>query len=184
MMGNIFKGIKGCLVFIDDIIIFSETWDEHRQILAEVFRGVRAAVLKVKRDKCKFARESVKFLGHIVSARGTEPDPSKVEAVRDFVTPSTLTEVRAFIGMASYCRRFIKNFADIATPLHDITKGSNGGFSWTPSADKAFNGLNCRCRIFLNRSLSTHMPATPVLVLCCPSEELSTSMLWRMPVEH
>ena len=123
MMGNLLKGIKGCLVFIDDII-FSDTWEQHQRILDEVFRRVRAAGLKIKRDKCQFAQESVKFLGHIVSARGTEPDSSKVEAaVRDFATPTSLTDVPAFLGLASYYRRFIKNFADIAAPLHDLTKG-------------------------------------------------------------
>ena len=68
MMGNLLKGIKGCLLFIDDIIIFSHTWEQRC--------CVRAAGLKIKRDKCQFAQESVKFLGHIVSARGTEPDSS------------------------------------------------------------------------------------------------------------
>ena len=144
MMGNVLRGIKGCLVFIDDIIIFSETWEEHQLILKEVFSRIRAAGLKVKREKCQFVQESVKFLGHIVSARGTEPDPSKIEAVRDFATPSSLTDVRAFIGMASYYRRFIKNFADIATPLHDMTKGSQPEFNWTPLADKSFNELKIR----------------------------------------
>ena len=99
MMGNLLKGIKGCLVLIDDIVIFSDTWDQHQRILDEVFRRVRAAGLKIKRDKCQFAQESVKFLDHIVSARGTEPDSSKVEAVRDFATPTSLTDVRAFLGL-------------------------------------------------------------------------------------
>ena len=143
MMGNLLKGIKGCLVFIDDIIIFSDTWEQHQRILDEVFRRVRAAGLKIKRDKCQFAQESVKFLGHIVSVRGTEPDSSKVEAVRDFATPTSLTDVRAFLGLASYYRRFIKNFADIAAPLHDLTKGGQE-FSWTPAADQAFNDLKNR----------------------------------------
>ncbi|CAB3992292.1 Transposon Ty3-G Gag-Pol poly [Paramuricea clavata] len=144
MMGNILMGIKGCLVFMDDIIIFSDTWEEHQRILDEVFRRIRAAGLKIKRDKCQFAQESVKFLGHIVSARGTEPDSSKVEAVREFATPTSLTDVRAFVGMASYYRRFIKNFADIAAPLHDLTKGGQPEFCWTPVADKAFNDLKSR----------------------------------------
>ena len=143
MMGNLLKGIKGCLVFIDDIIIFSDTWEQHQRILDEVFRRVRAAGLKIKRDKCQFAQESVKFLGHIVSARGTEPDSLKVEAVRDFATPTSLTDVRAFLGLASYYRRFIKNFADIAAPLHDLTKGGQE-FSWTSAADQAFNDLKNR----------------------------------------
>ena len=78
-----------------------------------------------------------------MSARGTEPDSSKVEAVRDFATPTSLTNVRAFLGLASYCRRFIKNFADIAAPLHDLTKGGQE-FSWTSAADQAFNDLKNR----------------------------------------
>ena len=77
-------------------------WEEHRRILDEVFRRTRAEGLIIKRDKCQFAQESVKFLGHIVSARGTEPDSSKVEAVLEFATPTSLTDVRAFVGMASY----------------------------------------------------------------------------------
>ena len=152
MMGNLLKGIKGCLVFIDDIIIFSDTWEQHQRILDEVFRRVRAAGLKIKRDKCQFAQESVKFLGHIVSARGTEPDSSKVEAVRDFATPTSLTDVRAFLGLASYYRRFIKNFADIAAPLHDLTKGGQE-FSWTSAADQAFNDLK------------NHLCSAPILSL-------------------
>ena len=144
MMGKMLKGIKGCLVFLDDIIIFADTWEEHQRILEEVFRRIRAAELKIKREKCQFAQESVKFLGHIVSARGTEPDPSKVEAVRDFATPSCLSDVRGFVGMASYYRRFIKNFSDVAAPLHELTKGGQREFCWTPLADSTFRDLKSR----------------------------------------
>ncbi|CAB4041341.1 Hypothetical predicted protein [Paramuricea clavata] len=83
---------------MDDIFIFSDTWEEHH--VDEVFRRIRTAGLKIKRDKCQFAQESVKFLGHIVSARGTEPDSSKVEAVREFATPTSLTDVRAFVDFS------------------------------------------------------------------------------------
>ena len=83
----------------------ARTWEEHRLILKEVFSRIRAAGLKVKREKCQFAQESVKFLGHIVSARGTQPDPSKVEAVRDFATPSSLTDVSEKMIMSSMKRR-------------------------------------------------------------------------------
>ena len=144
MKGKLLKGIEGCLVFLDDIIIFSDTWQKHQSILEEVLSRIRAAGLKVKRAKCQFAQESVKFLGHIVSARGTEPDPSKVEAVRDFPTPSCLSDVRAFIGMASYYRRFIKNFSDIAAPLHQLTKGGQREFRWSPLANRAFQDLKSR----------------------------------------
>ena len=116
-------------------------------------RGAQSYWLKVKRDKCQFSQESVKFLGHIVSARRTEPDPSKVEAVRNFAIPSFLTDVRAFIGIASYYRRFIKNFADIAAPLHNLAKCGKQEFSWTPSADRAF------------KELKSHLCSAPILSL-------------------
>ena len=138
MMGKLLNGVKGCLVFLDDIIIYSDTWEEHHQILEEVLRRIRGAGLKIK---CQFGRESVKFLGHVVSARGTDPDPEKVRAVRDFLTPSSPSDVRGFIGMASYYRRFVKNFASIASPLHDLTKGQQRQFHWTPQADQVFKTL-------------------------------------------
>ncbi len=88
MMSTILKGVKGCLVFLDDIIIFADTWEEHHLILEEVLGRIRAAGLKLKREKCQFGKSSVKFLGHVVSAQGTEPDPEKVKAVQDFPTPT------------------------------------------------------------------------------------------------
>jgi hypothetical protein len=119
-------------------------WEEHQRILDEVFRRIRAEGLIINRDKCQFRQESVKFLGRIVSAWGTGPDSSKIEAVREFATPTSLTDVRASICMASYYRRFIKNFEDIAAPLHDLTKGGQPEFWWAPVADKAFNDLKIR----------------------------------------
>ena len=157
MMGKILKGIQCCLVFLDDII-FSETWERHQRILEEVLQRIRAAGLKIKRDKCQFARDSVKFLGHIVSERGTEPDSAKVQAVRDFPTSSCFRDVRGFIGMASYYRRFVENFSTIAAPLHKLTKGGQGEFSWTPTADRAFNELKSRLCSPCTNSLFTRFP--------------------------
>jgi hypothetical protein len=123
MMTKLLHGISGCLVFIDDIIFFADTWEEHQKILEEVLRRIKASGLKLKATKCQFGRESVQFLGHIVSARGIHPNPEKVQAVQEFPTPSSLSDVRAFVGMASYYRRYVRNFADIAAPLHELTKG-------------------------------------------------------------
>ncbi|CAB3992477.1 Retrovirus-related Pol poly from transposon [Paramuricea clavata] len=95
MMGKLLRGIKGCLVFLDDIIIFADTWEEHQHILGEVLSRIRSAGLKVKREKCQFRQASVKFLGHIISAGGTEPDPVKVQAVQNFPTPTCLLEADA-----------------------------------------------------------------------------------------
>ena len=99
------------------------------------------------------AQESVKFLGHIASARGTEHDTSKVGAVRDFAIPTSLTDVQAFIGMASYYKRFTKNFSNIAAPLHSMAKGGQQEFSWTPSADRLF------------KELKSHLYSAPILSL-------------------
>ncbi|CAB4001799.1 Transposon Ty3-G Gag-Pol poly [Paramuricea clavata] len=84
MMTKLLHGMSGCLVFIDDIIIFADTWEEHQKILEEVLHRIKAAGLKLKGTKCQFGRESVQFLGHIVSARGIHPNPEKVQAVQDF----------------------------------------------------------------------------------------------------
>ena len=131
MMSTILKGVKGCLVFLDDIIIFAGMWEEHHFILEEVLAGIRAAGLKLKREKCQFGKSSVKVLGHVVSAQGTEPDPEKVKAVQDFPTPTSASEVWCFLGMASYYRCFVNNFAHIPSPLHDLTKGQPE-FCWPP----------------------------------------------------
>jgi transposase InsO family protein len=152
MMSTILKGVKGCLVFLDDIIIFADTWEEHHPILEDVLGRIRAAGLKLKRAKCQFGKASVKFLGHVVSSQGTEPDPEKVKAVQDFPTPTSASEVRCFLGMASYYRRFVNGFASIAAPLHDLTKGERD-FCWSTQADKAF------------ATLKNHLCSSPVLAL-------------------
>ena len=143
MMTKLLHGIEGCLVFIDDIIIFAYTWEEHQRILEETLCRIKEAGLKIKRSKCQFGKESVEFLGHIVSAKGIHPNSAKVQAIQNFPTPSSLSDVLAFIGMASYYSTYVRNFADIADPLHELTKGSRK-FCWTPSAEKAFNHLKNR----------------------------------------
>ena len=167
MMGKILKGIQCCLVFLDDII-FSETWERHQRILEEVLQRIRAAGLKIKRDKCQFARDSVKFLGHIVSERGTEPDSAKVQAVRDFPTSSCFRDVRGFIGMASYYRRFVENFSTIAAPLHELTKGGQGEFSWTPKQIGLLTNLKvvfAPHQFFVYQIFPFPSPSTPIPVI-------------------
>ena len=177
MMTKLLHGIKGCLVFIDDVIIFADTWDEHQRILEEVLCQIQDADLKIKRSKCQFGKESVEFLGHIVSAKGIHPNPVKVQAVQSFPTPSSLSHVRALVGMASYYRRYVRNFADIAAPLHDLTKGGRE-FCWTSSAEKTFNSLKNRLSHYpalpsfpyqISRFISsyTQMPVIRVLGQCC-----------------
>ncbi|XP_059420291.1 uncharacterized protein LOC132155519 [Carassius carassius] len=111
-----------CLVYLDDIIIFGRTFQEHLGRLDEVLIKLRQANLKVKPTKCNLFATQVQYLGHIISSKGVKADPAKVEAVRQWPVPKNQTEVRSVVGLASYNRRFEKGFAEIARPLHQLTE--------------------------------------------------------------
>jgi len=129
-----------CLVYLDDIIVFSKTIEEHLERLVRVLDRLRSAGLKLKPEKCSLFRRSVSFLGHVVSEAGIATDPEKILAVASWPTPTSLKEVRAFVGLASYYRRYVKGFADIAAPLHALTKKGQT-FRWSPEAQAAFEAL-------------------------------------------
>ncbi|KAL7880767.1 hypothetical protein SRHO_G00030210 [Serrasalmus rhombeus] len=129
-----------CLIYLDDIIVYSTDFAQHLQHLKEVFQRFRSAGLKLKPSKCHLACSSVTFLGHQVSSAGVRPDLSNTEKVVSWPVPHSATEVRAFLGLCSYYRRFIKHFSHIAEPLHRLThKGVL--FEWSPAAADAFKTL-------------------------------------------
>lgn len=111
--------------------------------LEVIFQRLREAKLKLKPKKCHLLKRSVQYLGHVVSADGVTTDPEKIEAVKKWKCPETVTEVRSFLGLASYYRRFIQGFSDIARPLHRLTEKSRE-FEWTNDCDKAFAELKER----------------------------------------
>ena len=113
---------ESCLVFLDDIIVISSTFEQHLERLDAVFGRLRSANLKLKPSKCKLFQLKVKFLGSVVSAKGIEPDPEKLKVISDWPVPENLTELRAFVGLASYYRRHVEGFSDIAKPLSELTK--------------------------------------------------------------
>ena len=112
-MNRIFRSYfdKFVVVFIDDILVYSRTATEHAEYLRMVLQILREWKLCAKLSKCEFWMKKVKFLGHVVSQRGIFVDPSKVEAVVNWERPATITEVRSFLGLARYCRWFIKGFS-------------------------------------------------------------------------
>jgi hypothetical protein len=121
VLGELFYTVAP--VYIDDIIVHSKTFEEHLKILEEVFTRIRNANLKLGPDKCKFGFEEIKFLGHIIGKNGIKTDPAKIEKVKNYPKPVNLTQLRGFLGLAKYYRKFIKDFAKIAKPLNDLTKG-------------------------------------------------------------
>lgn len=141
-MDQILTGIKGieCYVYLDDIIIFSVSLEQHRDRLQHVFERLKAANLKLNGAKCKFAVRQVKYLGHLVTAEGVRPDEDKIHAVMEFPVPSTAKEVRGFLGLAGYYRRFVPRFAEKAKPLTLLT-GKDRKFQWGTEQEEAFREL-------------------------------------------
>ena len=129
-----------CLVYLDDIIVFSPDFDSHVVRLEEIFQRLRAANLKLHIKKCSLFQQRVHFLGHVLTESGIEVQPEKVSVVQQWPVPRSLTELRSFVGLCSYYRRFIPGFADIAAPLHALTR-KNARFSWGTDQDEAFNRL-------------------------------------------
>ena len=119
-----------CLVYLDDVIIWSSTFEEHLNRLRLVFERLRAAKVKLKRKKCYFLKHSIRFLEHVVSARGIETDPEKTKVVLEWPKPTNVTELRSFLGLASYYRRYIANFASVSEPLRCLLP-KNRQFVWT-----------------------------------------------------
>lgn len=140
MMDQLMGDIPFVKVYLDDVVIFSKTMAEHIEHLRLVIGLVSQHGLKIKISKCEFAKETVSLPGHIVGKEGTYVDPSKIAVIRDTPTPKSQTELRSFLGIARYYRRFIPSFADISAPLHCATSVKTQ-FSWRPDMEKTFNRL-------------------------------------------
>jgi hypothetical protein len=142
LMDKIFYEVKEkyVLVYLDDINIYSTTFEEHLEHLQDVFDRLREAGLKLGPDKCHFCKTELAFLGHSISDKGIAPDPAKIEKVQNFLIPTNLTELRGFIGLASYYRRFIQDFATITAPLNKLLK-KDTPFIWTDECQQAFEFL-------------------------------------------
>lgn len=131
---------KFVLVYIDDILIYSKTPEEHQDHLRQVLQVLRDHKLYAKLEKCTFARPEVNYLGHIVSAEGVKVDPRKTAAVVEWPRPRSLTEVRSFLGLATYFRKFIRDFAKLAQPLHWLTR-KKVPWMWEALQQNAFDAI-------------------------------------------
>jgi transposase InsO family protein len=142
LMEQVLAGLQWqiCLIYLDDVIIFSKTCAEHIARLDEILSKLGQAGLKLKPKKCHFFCEEVLYLGHRVSKEGIATDPDKVKAVQNWGVPTNLTDVRSFLGLCSYYRRFIPQFSTIAKPLTRLTE-KNQGFKWGDEQEEAWAGL-------------------------------------------
>ena len=129
-----------CLAYIDDVIIFSRTIEDHFVRLRLVLERLQNAGLKPKPSKCFLLQKSVGFLGHEVSAAGVSAHPDKTKAVAEWPEPSCIRDVRAWLGLTGYYRRFVKDYAQIAAPLTEMLKHGEK-FCWTEEAQETFDSL-------------------------------------------
>jgi hypothetical protein len=145
LMNNVFMEYldKFLVVFIDDILIFSKNEDDHDEHLCVVLQKLRENQLYAKLSKCEFWLKEVSFLGHIISEGGISMDPSKVKDVLSWKTPQNVLDIKSFLGLAGYYRRFIKGFSKISKPMMELLAKGNT-FEWMPRRETGFQELKKR----------------------------------------
>ena len=154
MMNKVFMEFldKFVVLFIDDILVYSKNEEEHKEHLRLVLEKLREHQLYAKFSKCEFWLKEVGFLGHVISGEGIAVDPTKVQSVTEWLAPTSVSEIRSFLGLAGYYRRFIENFSRIAKPMPELLK-KDTKLKWTKECEASFQELK--------KSLVT----VPVLIL-------------------
>ncbi|CAG2188190.1 unnamed protein product [Mytilus edulis] len=142
LMDKVLHGLKfkSCLCYLDDVLIFSDTFEKHLSDLKEVFQRFRAAGLKLGPKKCSFAASSCVFLGHLISKDGIRPPPDRVKAISDYPRPKNIKELRRLLGLFNWFRKFIPNYSALVFPLTLLLKKEQI-FTWRSEQETAFNDL-------------------------------------------
>ena len=159
LMQSVFRDLldRSVIVFLDDILIFSNSLEEHRKHVREVLQRLREHKLYAKESKCEFMRRFIGFLGHVISGQGISMEPEKVSAITQWPTPKSSAEVRSFLGLAGYYRKFVKGFSREASPLTALQQ-KDAPFVWGDAQQRSFE------------SLKTRVASAPILIL--PNESL------------
>jgi hypothetical protein len=143
LMNEVLKDFIGkfIIVYVDDILIFSKTEAEHLNHLAAVMRRLQQHKLMINMKKLSFMRTQLIYLGFFISANELKMDPEKIKVIKDWPSPKSVFEVRSFHGLASFYRKFIRNFSGISALMMDTVKKRHKSFHWTEEAEKSFNLL-------------------------------------------
>ena len=158
LMQSLLGHLPFVVVYLDDILVFSRTPEEHKEQVHQVLRILQENTLRAKKKKCAFFQSSIEYLGFIIDQAGLHPNPSKIQCVQDWPVPKNVKDVQAFLGLANYYRRFVKDFAKIGNPLTLLTR-KDVPFRWSDACDVAF------------RSLKRALVTAPVLRLPDPNKD-------------
>ena len=162
-MENILQGLPKVCVYIDDILVTGQTEAEHLQNLHKVLTRIEEAGVHLKRDKCKFLMESVEFLGHVISAEGVLPNKKKVEAVLAAPTPKDVSQVRSFLGLMNYYRKFLPNLSSVLAPLYRLLHKAVK-WRWHKEEEDSFREAK---ELLISTQLLVHFDPDKELILTC-----------------
>ena len=142
--------LQYCIIYLDDIIVFSKTLEEHLTRLQAVFQKLKKAELKLKPSRCEFFKQESTYLGHVVSKNGIQTNSKKVEVIHKWPMPTNVTEIWSFLGFTNYYQRFIKKYLQVAKPLYKLILGENASrkwnsIKWDPECQEAFDTLKELC---------------------------------------
>ena len=140
LMNKVLKGLKFAMTYLDDIIIFSQDKSQHLEHLEIIFSCLQEAGLKMKHSKCDFFKSEIHYLGHLISPEGISPLPNKLDSIKHMPVPNSTKEIKQFLGLTGYYRKFVPRFADISRPLTTLTK-KDAKFEWTLACQKSFELL-------------------------------------------
>ncbi|XP_045479182.1 uncharacterized protein LOC123684075 [Harmonia axyridis] len=140
LMNIVLSGLQGnmCFCYLDDVVVYGSSLEDHNRKLETVFEQLRRHNLQLQPDKCEFLCKEISYLGHHISASGVQPDPKKIETIKNIPIPKTAKEIKSFLGLIGYYRKFIENFSAIAKPLTNLLK-KNQKFEWTNKCQKSFD---------------------------------------------
>ena len=146
LMETCLEDLHWCIIYLDDIVIFSKDPASHLERLEAVFQKLEEAGLKLKPSKCELFQQQLAYIGHVISVQGIATDEGKIEAIKNWPTPMNVTEIQSFLGFMGYYCQFIPKFAQVARPLHKLTSDENPGkkmaaIKWASRCQQAFNDL-------------------------------------------